>query len=149
ACSFSPTRSSSFMPFAIAASWLRPSTFSCARQRLSTMRRCGNSSKCWNTMPTRERNFGRLGLGSLTVIPSIVMSPPWNGSSALTHLIRVDLPDPEGPQTTMTSPLATEVVQSFNTWKAGVYHLLTWLISIMSLSLTQYRDARLQAAHAE
>jgi hypothetical protein len=28
-----------------------------------------------------------------------------NGSSALTHLISVDLPEPEGPQTTTTSPL--------------------------------------------
>src|ERR1700753_1172978 len=100
-------------------------------------------------MPPRARSLGKLVLGSLTLMPSIVMSPPWNGSSALTHLIKVDLPEPDGPQTTMTSPLATEVVQSFNTWKAGVYHLSTWLISIMSLSLTQYRDARLQAAHAK
>ena len=59
------------------------------------------------------------------------MSPSWNGSSALTHLISVDLPEPEGPQTTTTSPLATEVVQSFSAWKLAVYHLLTWLISIM------------------
>src|ERR1700761_529361 len=82
-------------------------------------------------MPTRERRLGRSVLGSLTLMPSIVIRPSWNGSSALTHLIRVDLPDPEGPQTTTTSPLATEVVQSFSTWKAGLYHLLTWLISIM------------------
>jgi hypothetical protein len=52
-------------------------------------------------------------------MPSTVMSPLWNGSSALTHLISVDLPEPEGPQTTTTSPLATDVVQSFSAWKAG------------------------------
>ena len=52
-------------------------------------------------------------------MPSTMMSPFWNGSSALTHLISVDLPDPDGPQTTTTSPLATLVVQSVSTWKVG------------------------------
>src|ERR1700761_1100980 len=85
-------------------------------------------------MPTRERNFGRSVLGSLTLMPSMLIEPSWNGSSALTHLIRVDLPEPDGPQTTTTSPLATEVVQSFSAWKLAVYHLLTWLISIMACS---------------
>src|SRR5580700_4736253 len=97
--------------------------------------RCGNNSKCWNTMPTRARSFGRLVLGSLTLIPSTVISPLSIGSSALTHLISVDFPDPDGPQTTTTSPLATLVVQSFSAWKLGVYHLSTWLISIMTVSL--------------
>jgi hypothetical protein len=58
--------------------------------------------------------------------------PSWKGSSALTHLISVDFPEPDGPHTTTTSPLATLVVQSFSTWKLGPYHLLTWLISIMN-----------------
>ena len=52
-------------------------------------------------------------------MPSMTMSPSWNGSSALTHLISVDLPEPDGPHTTTTSPLATEVVQSFSAWKLG------------------------------
>ena len=82
-------------------------------------------------MPTRARSFGRSVLGSLTLMPSRMMSPSWNGSSALTHLISVDLPEPDGPQTTTTSPLATLVVQSFKAWKVGPYHLLTWLSSIM------------------
>ena len=82
-------------------------------------------------MPTRARSFGRSVLGSLTLMPSSMIWPSWNGSSALTHLISVDLPEPDGPHTTTTSPLATLVVQSFNTWKLGPYHLLTWLISIM------------------
>jgi hypothetical protein len=67
-------------------------------------------------MPTRARSFGRLVLGSLTLMPSTMMSPLWNGSSALTHLISVDFPEPDGPQTTTTSPLATLVVQSFSAW---------------------------------
>src|SRR5215510_4994435 len=82
-------------------------------------------------MPTRERSFGRSVLGSLTLTPSRMISPLWIGSSALTHLISVDLPEPEGPQTTTTSPLATLVEQSFSAWKLGPYHLSTWRSSII------------------
>src|SRR5882724_4671825 len=114
ACSFSPTRSSSFAALARASACDRPSTFSCARQRFSTIFRCGKSSKCWNSMPTRARSVGRSVLGSLTLMPSRTICPLWNGSSALTHLIRVDFPEPDGPHTTTTSPLATLVVQSFS-----------------------------------
>src|SRR3954469_23240135 len=95
-------------------------------------------------MPMRARSFDRVVLRAPAGMPSTVIAPSWNGSSALTHLIRVDLPEPEGPQTTTTSPLATEVVQSFSTWKAGVYHLLTWLISIMGADylMMAMRDCR-------
>src|SRR5580704_7771925 len=82
-------------------------------------------------MPTRARSFGKLVLGSPTEMPSTTICPFWNASSALTHLISVDFPDPDGPQTTTTSPLATLVVQSFRAWKVGLYHLLTLLISII------------------
>ena len=64
-------------------------------------------------------------------MPSTVMAPSWNGSSPLTHLISVDLPEPDGPHTTTTSPLATSVEQSLSTWKSR-YHLLTLLIVIMA-----------------
>ena len=84
-------------------------------------------------MPTRARNFGRSVFGSLTLIPSTVMSPFWNGSSALTTLISVDLPEPEGPQTTMTSPRSTLVVQSVSTWKLP-YHFDTAFISIIGMA---------------
>ena len=63
-------------------------------------------------MPTRLRSLGRLVLGSCTEMPSTVISPFWNGSSALTVLISVDLPEPEGPQTTTTSPLLMLTEQS-------------------------------------
>src|ERR1700723_1192977 len=82
-------------------------------------------------MPTRARSFGRLVLGSPTEMPSTTICPFWTASSALTHLISVDFPEPDGPQTTTTSPLATLVVQSFKAWKVGLYHLSTWLISII------------------
>src|SRR4029453_13154565 len=81
-------------------------------------------------MPIRARSFGRLVLGSLTEMPATVMEPSWNGSSPLTHLMSVDLPEPDGPHTTTTSPLATSVEQSFSTWKS-LYHLLTFSRVIM------------------
>src|SRR3989338_4096581 len=109
---------------------LRPRKLSWAMVRLSVIDRCGNNSKCWNTMPTRERSFGRSVLGLAIEVPSTTTSPCWKGSRALTHLIRVDLPEPEGPQTTTTSPLLTWVVQSVRTWKSP-YHLLTFWIEII------------------
>src|SRR5436189_6034962 len=93
-------------------------------------------------MPTRARSFGKFVLGSLTLMPSRIISPHWIGSSALTHLISVDLPEPDGPHTTTTSPLATLVVQSFSAWKLGPYHLSTWLISIMA---PRYRTMAMRA----
>ncbi|CPL10513.1 Uncharacterised protein [Bordetella pertussis] len=65
-----------------------------------------------------------------TETPSTMISPFWKASSPLTVLMSVDLPEPDGPQTTTTSPLATLVTQSLSTCVAP-YHLLTFLISIM------------------
>jgi hypothetical protein len=47
-------------------------------------------------------------------------------------LISVDLPEPDGPHTTTTSPLLMLVEQSLSTWKLP-YHLETFLSSIMSI----------------
>src|SRR5262245_30791318 len=94
---------------------------------------CGNSSKFWKTMPMCARSFGRSVFGSPTETPRTSTRPFWNGSSPFTVLIRVDLPLPDGPHTTTTSPLATSVVQSLSTWKAP-YHLLTCSIRIMGSS---------------
>src|SRR6185295_20374597 len=81
-------------------------------------------------MPTRARNLGRFVLAALTFVPSTTMFPFWNGSRAFTVLISVDLPDPDGPQTTTTSPFLIEVVLSVSTWKEP-YHLETFLMSII------------------
>src|SRR3990170_7546657 len=132
ACSVRPTRSSSFMPFRCASSRERPSTFTWAMARFSEIDMCGNSSKCWNTMPTRARSLGRSVFGSPTGMPSTTISPFWNGSSALTHLMSVDLPEPEGPQTTMTSPRSTLVEQSVRTRNCP-YHLETLSMEIMGM----------------
>ena len=85
-----------------AASGVRPSTFTWARVRFCITFMCGKSSKCWNTMPTLERNLGRSVFGSPTETPSTTISPFWKGSRPFTHLMRVDLPLPEGPHTTTT-----------------------------------------------
>src|SRR5208283_5899582 len=52
---------------------------------------------------------------SPTAIPSTVIEPVSNRSSPLMHLTSVLLPEPEGPQTTTTSPRATRVEQSCST----------------------------------
>ena len=49
----------------------------------------------------------------------------------LMQRIRVDLPEPEGPQTTIFSPLPTARLTSFRTWN-WPYHLLTrssWIMA--------------------
>src|SRR5882672_8021332 len=49
------------------------------------------------------------------------------------------LPEPEGPQTTITSPFSTRVVQFVSTWKFA-YHLLTFLNSIIGMALPSLSD---------
>src|SRR5512145_220838 len=83
-------------------------------------------------MPTCARSLGRFVLAAPTDVPFTRISPSWNGSSAFTVLISVDLPEPDGPQTTITSPFSTLVVQFVSTWKLP-YHLETFLISIMAI----------------
>src|SRR3989344_1176535 len=94
---------------------------------------------------TRLRSLGRSVLGSCSAIPSTVISPFWKGSSALMVLISVDLPEPEGPHTTTTSPFWMVAVHSLSTC-TGPYHLDTFLSSIISFSsiqslLHQHRSA--------
>src|SRR5262245_58300200 len=100
---------------------------------LSVTLMCGNSSKCWKTMPICARRRVRLVFESPTEMPLTTTSPCWKGSRPLTVLISVLLPEPDGPHTTTTSPLFTRVVQSFRTW-TGPYHLLTFLISIIGMT---------------
>src|ERR1700760_2423358 len=97
-------------------------------------------------MPTRERSLGRLVFLSEMDVPSTTMSPCWIGSTELTVLISVDLPEPDGPQTTTTSPLLIVVVQSVSTWKLP-YHLEMFLMSIMGSLSTDDLDLCLQATH--
>src|SRR4051812_31550610 len=95
-------------------------------------------------MPTRARRRGRSVVGSVSDVPATTTSPFWNGSSALTHLISVDFPDPDGPQTTTTSPLSTRVVHSLSTWNVP-YHLLRLRISIIGSLTARYRTMATRA----
>ena len=47
--------------------------------------------------------------------------------------IKVDLPEPDGPQITMRSPLATLKLMSRSTWN-WPYHLLTWVNATAGVS---------------
>jgi hypothetical protein len=67
--------------------------------------------------PDPAAQLGQIGLRVAHRNAIHVMVPDWKGSRPLTHLMRVDLPLPEGPQTTTTSPFFTWVVQSVRTWK--------------------------------
>jgi hypothetical protein len=49
-------------------------------------------------------------------------------------LISVDLPEPDGPHTTTTSPFSTVVEQLVSTWKLP-YHFETPFISIIAIAL--------------
>ena len=76
-----------------------------------------------NTMPMRARSFRQVVTGSLTDAGDDRAFLEWLETVA--HLISVDLPEPDGPQTTTTSPwhLGRAVLQHLK----GLYHLLTLL----------------------
>ena len=72
---------------------------------------CGKRSNCWNTMPMRARKRARsrpCGMERFTpksMRRSPTCSVPADGSSRrLMQRRKVDLPQPDGPITTTTSP---------------------------------------------
>ncbi|PWC47263.1 hypothetical protein TSA6c_11425 [Azospirillum sp. TSA6c] len=78
--------------------------------------RCGNRLKFWNTMPTLRRIFSTALTSSVSSMPSTMMWPVWCASSRLMQRIIVDLPEPEGPQTTTFSPLPMLMLTSRSAW---------------------------------
>ena len=76
-----------------------------ARVQFSRMVRCGKRLKCWNTMPTSERTLSMFLRSEVSSTPSTMILPFWCSSRRLMQRISVDLPEPDGPQTTMRSPL--------------------------------------------
>ena len=120
--SASPTRSRSSRAFFSASALETPLTFIGASVILSRIVMCGNRLKCWNTIPIFCL---RASISSLTFLPEaslylfLVISTPLKmispsvGSSRRFRLRRkVDLPEPEGPMTTITSPLLIFTVTS-------------------------------------
>ncbi len=79
----------------------------------------------WNTMPTSARSLASALPSSGSGTPSMVIVPSWIGSRRLMARHRVDLPEPDGPMTTTTSPRSTDRSMSLRTCSAP-NHLLTW-----------------------
>ena len=71
---------------------------------------------------------------SLSSVPSTIILPSWCSSNLLIHLIKVDLPEPDGPQTTIFCFGCTSKLISFKTWKSP-NHLLTFSIFIIELDI--------------
>ena len=80
--------------------------------------KCGYKLKCWNTKPTSVRILFKSVLESATFTPSTQISPLSIFSNWFTVRISVDLPLPEGPHTTTTSPW----------WMSKFTLLITWLL---------------------
>ncbi len=76
----------------------RKATF-CQTGRLS------NSAPPWNSIPKRARKASRGWV--VTSTPSTVMTPESGSTRPRMHLIRIDLPVPEPPITTVLVPLGT------------------------------------------
>ena len=65
---------------------------------------CGNRLKCWNTMPILRRCRLMSTFGSVMFTPSNSIVPSVGVSSRFSDRRNVDLPEPEGPMITTTSP---------------------------------------------
>src|SRR3954468_11796225 len=81
-------------------------------------------------MPTSRRIASIFLRSEVSSMPATVMRPCWCSSSRLMQRIIVDLPEPDGPQTTTRSPLPTSRLMSVSTWNSP-NHLCIWRISIM------------------
>src|SRR5919198_804687 len=104
-------------------------TFLGASMMFSSAVMCGKRLKDWNTMPTRVRSAGRFTPRLVTESPSTTMSPACTRSRPLTQRMSVDLPEPDGPHTTTTSPAPMARLISRSTWSLP-NHLLTSLKTI-------------------
>ncbi|MDT4877628.1 hypothetical protein FQZ97_1131620 [compost metagenome] len=113
-----PTRSSSCAALAFASARFTPSTRMGDSMMFSSTERCGKRLKLWNTKPMRLRSLlsAALLMGAWMSWPSNSNRPDFTSSRRLTVRISVDLPEPEGPQTTTTSPLLTSALTSASAW---------------------------------
>ena len=82
----------------------RPRTLIGPRVTFSRIVLCANRLNDWNTMPTSARSCASALPSSGSGWPSMVIVPDSIVSSRLIARHRVDLPDPDGPMTTTTSP---------------------------------------------
>ena len=87
--------------------------------------RCGSSPKCWNTIDVWLRRSSRSSdsLALVMSCPSITTSPAVGSISRVRQRTRVDLPDPDSPITTKTSPGATSNDTSLTPTTQSVFSL--------------------------
>ncbi|MNR40969.1 hypothetical protein D3C85_1593040 [compost metagenome] len=86
-----------------------------ASVRLSSTVIWPNRLNCWNTMPTSMRWRCSVASSGPTGTPPMVMLPLSCGSSRLMARSSVDLPEPEAPMITLTSPVQNWVETSHST----------------------------------
>src|SRR5882724_8655024 len=84
-------------------------------------------------MPTSDLSCANLRPSSGSTTPSIAIVPESMGSSRLMVRHKVDLPDPDGPSTTITSPRSTSRSMSLSTCRAPKC-LFTDLMEIIGTS---------------
>jgi hypothetical protein len=65
---------------------------------------CGKRLNCWNTIPICVRSFASPRPAVSMRFPSNVIEPASIVSSPLMQRSIVDLPEPDGPATTIASP---------------------------------------------
>ena len=72
---------------------------------------------------------------SVSSVPETNIDPSWNFSRKLTQRINVDLPLPDGPQTTIISPSFISKLMFLSAWKSP-YHLFRSDISMIFVFLS-------------
>ncbi|MNV62156.1 hypothetical protein D3C71_1546910 [compost metagenome] len=102
-----PTFTSNSIARSRASLWLTFATVMGASSRLRMTLKWGKRLKLWKTKPMRLRKLFTSVFGLCTSSPLTMTRPFEIGSSRLTVRINVDLPEPEGPHTTTTSPCLT------------------------------------------
>src|SRR6478609_545104 len=110
-----PTRTSSDIAFSRASAFDFLRTFIGASVTLSRIVLCANRLNDWNTMPTSDRSCASFLPSWGSTSPSIAIVPESMGSSRLIARHNVDLPEPDGPSTTMTCPRSTFRLMSLST----------------------------------
>ena len=95
------------------------------RVTLSRMVLCANRLKDWKTMPTSDRSWASALPSSGRGWPSSRIVPVSMVSRRLIARQSVDLPEPDGPMITTTSPASTDIVMSRSTCSSPKC-LFTW-----------------------
>ena len=78
--------------------------------------RCGNRLNDWKTIPISLRMAAMLRTSFVSSMPSTMISPRWCSSSRLMVRMKVDLPEPDAPKMTTTSPAVTVRSMPRSTW---------------------------------